>query len=76
MHREQRCFDGNADGVAHDPATLPRQCYPWLPSVLGGEGHPTPRTTAVDGGQEGGVMKRVRANVICCGFRRNRYDLW
>jgi hypothetical protein len=46
VHREQRCFDGNADGVADDPATLPRQCYPWLPGVPGGEGHPTPRTTA------------------------------
>jgi len=60
VHREQRCLDGNADSVADDPAALPRQCYPWLPGGPGGEGHPTPRTTAVDGGKEGGVREKAQ----------------
>ena len=55
MHREQRCFDGNTDGVADDPATLPRQRHSRLPGAPHCKGNATPGATAMDGGQEGGV---------------------
>jgi hypothetical protein len=59
VHREQRCFDGNTDGVADDPATLPRQRHSRLPGAPYGQGHTAPRATAMDGGKEGGVNGRV-----------------